>query len=270
MSDLRDCPFGTPERITGLGLAGSLWAPALSADGLTLYLAAVTSSEDLYQATRAERGAVFSPAVALDTLNSAAGEGSPFPSADGLTLYFYSSRSGGSGSRDLYAATRGSKTAPFLNPSLLPNLNSGNFDHLPRLSADELTLIFTSERAGGPGSANLWAATRPSLEDSFGTPALLPGINVAAALNESGGLSSDGLSLYFDSTRAGKGGHDLWMATRSSSAEPFSNPLPLSELNTSEDEYNVSLSRDDLELLFTSNRGGSASVNLYRSLRTCP
>jgi len=91
-----------------------------------------------------------------------------------------------------------------------------------------------------------------------------------AALNESGGLSSDGLSLYFDSTRAGAGGHDLWIATRSTTGEPFSNPLPLRDLNTSGDEYNVSLSRDDLELLFTSNRGGGATVQLYRSLRSCP
>ncbi|MEY4546056.1 MAG: hypothetical protein RL685_2251 [Pseudomonadota bacterium] len=268
--DLSGCAFGEPQLLTGLGLSGSMWGPSLSADGLTLYFSSdAAGSEDLYQATRSARGTTFAAAVPLDGLNTGAGEGSPYVTADGLTLYFYSSRSGGVGSRDLYTATRTSSSAELGNVQLLSNVNAGNYDHLPRLSADELTLLFTSARGGSPGAASLWTATRSSTAGSFGSPSLLPGVN-DDALNEAGGLSTDGLTLYFDSTRAGLGAHDLWLATRANVGAAFGNLAPLGTLSTADDEYNLSLSRDELELVFTSNRNGSATYRLYRSLRSCP
>ena len=169
----------------------------------------------------------------------------------------------------LYTATRTSSSAELANVQLLSNVNAGNYDHLPRLSADELTLLFTSARSGSPGAASLWTATRSNTSSSFGSPSLLPGVN-DDALNEAGGLSADGLTLYFDSTRPGLGSHDLWQATRVNASAAFGNVAPLGTLSTSDDEYNVSLSRDELELVFTSNRNGSATYRLYRSLRSCP
>src|SRR5262245_16560228 len=52
-------------------------------------------------------------------------------------------------------------------PQLLANINSEGTDHLPRLSSDELTLRFTSSRAGDAGAAHLWTETRASINAEF-------------------------------------------------------------------------------------------------------
>jgi OOP family OmpA-OmpF porin len=269
-SQSSSCPFGAPELVTGLGLSGSSWAPAISADGLTLYFSNDSAgSEDVYQATRSDRGSAFSAAVALSALDTSDDDGAPCPSADGLTLYFYSTRGGGVGARDLYSAIRATSSDEFAEPVLLDHVNSSANDHLPRISADGLTLIFTSARGT---SGDLWVATRASSADSFGTPVALPGsINTTSAAEASGGLSSDGLRLYFDSNRAGgAGGYDMYMATRATTSDTFADPVALSALNTPAADYNIFVSADDQELFFSSNRVSSATYQLYRSLRTCP
>jgi hypothetical protein len=47
----------------------------------------------------------------------------------------------------------------------------------------------------------------------------------------------DGRSLYIASNRAGSAGLDLWAATRDDDGEPWGEPVNLSELNTSADEF---------------------------------
>ena len=94
--------FEEAERVQGLGLgAAQLWAPALSSDGSTLYFAAASPGvpERIYAATRSQRGRRFSAARLVAGVDSGAGDGTPLPSHDGLRLYFYSRRSGGSGER---------------------------------------------------------------------------------------------------------------------------------------------------------------------------
>jgi hypothetical protein len=266
------CPFGTPELITGLGLSGSSWAPAVSKDGLTLYFSNdSTGSEDVYRATRSDRGSVFSSAAALSALNTSDDDGTPCPSADGLTLYFYSTRDGGVGGRDLYTASRATASDDFSNPALIQSVNSTTNDHLPRISGDGLTLLISSARTGGVGAGDLWLATRASVADSFDAAALLPGSINTTASEASGGLSEDGLRLYFDSNRAGGlGGYDMYMATRATTGDAFAAPISLAALNTAAADYNIFVSADEQEVFFSSNRVSSGTYQLYRSLRACP
>ena len=62
---------------------------------------------DVWIATRASINAPWSQPVNLGApVNSSANEGGPALSFDGTTLYFYSTRAGGSGSNDLYVTSR--------------------------------------------------------------------------------------------------------------------------------------------------------------------
>jgi Tol biopolymer transport system component len=104
--------------------------------------------------------------------------------------------------------------------SLGPVVNSDVFDGSPAVSSDETELYFTSARGG---QQDIFVATRPSRKAVWGTP-----VNVGSLVNDPAAddfslrLSSDGLSLYFASTRAGGfGKSDLYVATRASTHQPW-------------------------------------------------
>ena len=71
-------------------------------------------------------------------------------------------------------------------------------------------------------------------------------------------VSADGLELFFVSDRlGGSGAEDLWVATRISSTEPWTEPVNLGPgVNSSYVDAVPSLSTDGLELYFSSNRPG--------------
>ena len=63
--------FGAAEMITGLGLSGELWGVTLSADGLTVFLAVGSGGgQDLFTATRPDRGTTFSAATPVSSINT--------------------------------------------------------------------------------------------------------------------------------------------------------------------------------------------------------
>jgi Tol biopolymer transport system component len=261
-------PFGAPQRLTE-STQVDFWSPALSADGLTLYFGASTADtpEHIYVTTRADRGAQFAPVTALPNVNSAAADGAPIESFDGLTLYLYSTRPGGLGGRDLWRATRQARSADFGAPSRLANVNSNGFDQPGWVSADERALIFSSTRAGGAGSADLWLARRASLAEDFAAPVPVAGINTAAYEGRAT-LSSDQLSIIFASNRpGGLGDNDLWIAARPDVAAAFGPATRLTEVNSAADDIDPQLTADDRELFFASNRPGRSE--LWRAVRDC-
>ena len=257
--------FGAPELLMISGLSGSAWGPALTSDGLTLYFAHNDGSdEEIVSATRATANAAMLSALSvLPNVQSSAYDGTPFVTRDGAALYFYSMRSGGVGDRDLWWAQRQGGGA-FGTPSLVPNVNSTNADYLPRLSADELTLVFTSNRSGND---DVWFATRSSSSAMFGTPAPLSELNTSD-YEGAATLSSDALSIIFVSDRpGGSGSKDLWMATRTSTQATFGAPKNLSSVNSASSDVDCALSADDRELLFVSYRSGARVI--WRALRSC-
>ena len=83
-------------------------------------------------------------------------------------------------------------------------VNTAGFEGGPALSADGLTLYFASNRPGGSGGADLWAASRRTATASFGGPR-----NLGPVLNTRGEdtapeSAAGGLELYFGSDRAGR------------------------------------------------------------------
>src|SRR2546422_1022487 len=84
---------------------------AIRRDGLEMFItsgrAGTLGNNDLWVSTRATTLDAWSePANLGSTINTPADDGGPALSCDGTTLYFYSTRPGGSGGRDLYVTTR--------------------------------------------------------------------------------------------------------------------------------------------------------------------
>ena len=263
-------PFGAPEVITGLGLTNvGLWGPSLSGDGYTVYFGASDSAgnEHIYRARRADRGATFSAAERLSELASNASEGTPCVSADELTIYFYSTRSGGTGDRDLWVATRTNTAASFGTPIALSLLNTPNIDYQPWISADERQLLFTSPGSSAQNSVDIWVATRSDKSQAF--PAAQRFASLSSTSNDQrASLSSDGLTAFFSSDRAGGlGNMDIWYATRTTPSGDFIPAGLVEGINSTGADRDPMLSRDDTELVFASARGGL--TQLYRVVRTC-
>jgi len=113
----------------------------------------------------------------------------------------------------------------------------------------------------------------------FGTPRNLGSvINKAAAGVEPGfdggpSTSADGLTLYFVSDRpGGSGGPDLWVAVRTTTSDPWQNPVNLGPtVNSPDSDAAPSISSDGLELYFDSSEdrpGGQGDGDLWVTRRT--
>ena len=192
-------------------------------------------------------------------------------SHDGLTLFFDSNRSGGHGSFDVWTTTRPTASEPWREPvNLGPTVNTGNWDGLPRISADGLSLIFTSDRPGGQGNTDLWESKRATVENPWGSPVNLgPTVN-SASEELSQCVSPDGLELYLSSDRpGGNGGLDIWVATRATRQDDWGTLRNLGpEVNSSALDGFPSLSPGGLLLIFTSGRsGGYGGRDLWISQR---
>lgn len=263
--------FSAPTPVTVLGMADrTLWSPALSTDARKVYFSVTGAlGDELWSATRADRDSVFSGAVALPDLVGGGDNGTPFPSGDGLSLYFTAAPPGAVFSdmtgRDLYRATRATVSGQFSDPQPLTELNSDARDQLPWVSRDELTIVFSSERTG---TSRLYTATRSSRTASFSAPVLLPG--VTGGSDNRPFLTPDRLGLFLTSDRAGtEGAHDLWFATRSTASGPFGSFRNLSLLNTASAELDVSITQDGNELFFIV-RDSNSQNTLFRALADCP
>jgi len=146
-------------------------------------------------------------------------------------------------------------------------VNSGNNDAWPCVFADDLHMLYSSDRPGGYGGYDLWMTTRPTRDDHWTTPVNL-GPSVNSASGEVGAsISRDGLELYFWEYHAGPfrpegfGGSDIWVARRSSLSDDFGPPENVgSSINGGSMDANPSISADGCSLYFTSMRDGSADI----------
>ncbi len=206
------------------------------------------------------------------TVNGATRDQQPCLSADGLRLFFHSDdRPGGYGEGDLWMTTRPTTKDPWAEPvNLGPIVNSSAGDASPSISVDGLELFFQSKRAGGSGDSDLWVTTRPTTDESWGEPLNLGPVVNSSAKEVSPGISGDGLSIYFHSSRAGNiGPRDIWMSTRQTKDEAWGPPVNLGPtVNSSAYDYSPSISADGRLLLIWSNRpGGYGGSDIWVAMR---
>jgi len=247
--------------------------PNLSADGLELYFASYHTSgygdADLWVSKRANEEDPWGEPVDLGAgVNSSFAELFSTISQDGLSLYFCSTRLGGFGAADLWMTNRKTKDDGWGTPvNLGPTVNSAADEHQPSLSADGCTLLWCSSRPGGCGGIDIWMAKRATKNDPWGAAE-----NVGAPVNSSAddarpNLSSDGLALFFRSSRTGTfGGADLWLTTRATAHDAWKEPIHLgAPVNTPSWECGPSISHDGLTLYFHSNRpGGYGPYDIWK------
>jgi Tol biopolymer transport system component len=106
----------------------------------------------------------WAQATLISELSSPTTENRPTIRQDGLEIFFYSDRPGGSGLNDLWTSTRATVDAAWSTPvNMGATVNSVGSDQHPYLSSDAKTLIFSSNRPGGSGNFDLWMTTRAQI-----------------------------------------------------------------------------------------------------------
>lgn len=177
--------------------------------------------------------------------------------ADDLTIYLASQRVNGSGSMDLYVATRPTVASPFKNPTSIVNMNSSATEQAPCLGLDELTMYYTFVSAIGP-TGDIYATTRGGVVSAFFAGDAVAQVNSGDDEGDPFVTAGDAM-LYFSSNRPGAGhSYDIYSASRRSDGS-FDLPQPASELNTTVDEGHPVLTADGLTIYWASKRtdGGS-------------
>ena len=266
--------FSTP---TNLGPVINSWDAegrvCISADGLSLYFDSNrfggSGGFDIWMSTRQAADEEWSAPVNLGPImNTVYEEFDSNISADGLSLFFASDHPGGSGDFDLWVARRNTTDADWDVPVVLgPIVNSQYDDDGPSISADGLSLYFSSNRPGGYGETDLWVTTRSTINGAWGEPVNL-GWTVNSLLWEARpNISPDGLTLLFGSNQLdGAVLCDLYMARRETTQDTWGTPVKLgSAVNSSDDEDWPCISADGRTLFFESDRpGGSGSWDLWQ------
>ena len=168
-------------------------------------------------------------------------------SHDGLELYFSANRPGGYGGMDIWVARRKTANDPWQEPvNLGPNVNSSGREIEPSISGDSLELYF-----GYWDDYNIYVCTRTSKDATWSSPVKV-GSPVPSNDAWRPDISADGLSLYFAAIGiGGHGGDDIWVTTRATKDDPWSEPVNLGpNVNSSGEDFCPSISSDDLTLVF--------------------
>ncbi len=128
-----------------------------------------------------------------------------------------------SGDREALVVTleRGSEAVA---KNLGPGINSPYADERPTLTADELCIVFQSNRPGGYGNRDLWICYRSSIDEPFSDPQNLGALINTADTELSPALSPDGLELLFGRYNR-KGRLGWWMCERASRDGAFGEPV---------------------------------------------
>jgi len=275
-----DFTFGKPTNLgPTINRPAQDWSPSIPANGLELYFESGRiggyGGWDLWVTTRETIHDNWGAPMNLGpTINSEFLSHGVSISLDGLSLYFASNEPGGSGDLDLWFTTRPTISDPWMEPvNLGPTVNSSVEDMRPSISADELSIFFTSKRSGGYGGfADLWVTTRASLSDPWEAP-----VNLGPIVNSSFGeglpsISADGRKLFFSDygyepfRPGGYGSHDLWITTRVTKNEPWGTPANLGPtINGLDSDVGPCISPDESILYFSSDRpGGSGGLDLWQ------
>ncbi len=212
------------------------------------------------------------------TINTAAHECFSTISSDGLELYFFDLdflRPGGLGGWDIWVIRRSSPSEPWSEPvNLGPAINGEYDDGKPSLSADGLTMYFSSNRPGGYGEFDLWMSTRAALTDDWSAP-----VNLGEPVNSEADeifpcVSPDGLELYFNEWGVfrpeGYGGGDIWVAKRPTTDDPWGEPANAGlAVNSADYDSCPYLSSDGLLLFLHGWRpGGPGPEDMWVSRRS--
>jgi len=206
--------FGSPIPIPSINSEQMEWASNISADGLALYFTrGYDWNGDIWVSKRASLSDPFGVPEEVTELNTSHIESGPAISADGLMMFFVSTRL--NGREDLFVATRSDVNSSFGAAIALDEINTLQDDAGPTITPDGLTLYYRYRYGvGGTDSLQeIWAAERPDINSPFGTPYIVPELNTIISNSSGPDVTRDGTAIYFSSIRPDALPGYLWMAT---------------------------------------------------------
>lgn len=159
---------------------------------------------------------------------------------------------------------------PFGEPSLIGELAflfSLNDD--PTLTADLREIYFNSNRPGGIGGDDIWRAERDDPDAVWSALDVVVELS-STARDTDPEVSPDGLVMLLSSTRFGTlGEQDVWLSTRSSREEAWSEPVQINVLNSARIDAAVANAENMERIILSSNRpGGTGEFDLYESIKS--
>jgi hypothetical protein len=252
-------PFGPATPVTEINTSYGEDDPTLTGDMLEIYF---ERSQEIWCSTRTSTSAPWSSPTQVAELNSTAEDGTPDIAMDGLTIFFASRRPGVGvkGGIEIYVASRPSRAAPWEAPALVPELNTAAEDLCAAPTADLLTVVLDSTRAGGAGARDLFVATRPDLKQPWTAPSALVSVN-SSVDDECPWIDATGLLVLFSSDRpGGQAGYDIWYVTRGAPKAGFSTPALLPGVNSASADGDPWLSADRKTIYFQSDRNGNGDI----------
>jgi hypothetical protein len=208
----------------------------------------------------------FDPPTPITELNQPSFETSAAISADGLTLWFGSDRTGSVGLTDIWVSGRATRTSAWSAPSNVLALNTIAED-IPRPPGQHGLVMPLASTFASPLNYQTYLSARPGPGEPFGEPAVVVELAFGDRSTVDAFLTDDGLTMFYSSAPTAippDGGvgltSDLYVAWRRSTSETFSFTRPLGALNTPGDERDPWLTPDGRTLYFTSDRDGVLSI----------
>jgi hypothetical protein len=155
--------------------------------------------------------------------------------------------SGDTGAADASTACDPSK--PFGVITALAPLNGSTDDAVGRLTGDELSIYFASQREGGVGATDVYVATRSVRTSPFGLPAVVRGVSTTGN-DYDPAISEDGLSLVVSQYNGAANNFDLFLYERASASAAFDGGSTIPAIDSPNDDTEPSFARHDQTLCF--------------------
>jgi hypothetical protein len=221
--------------------------------------------------------AVLVEPAGTNKVNTAAHDGCPIESPDGLSLYIASNRGGGVGGLDIWVATRASTSDPWGTPQNLgAPVNSAADDFCPTPIRGN-GLFFVSRKAGGCGLGDIYFSRKNPVH-GWSDPEHLA---CATAGGPNSDLDEQGPSyvenggrdlLFFSRSRTpAQGGSvpgDIFVSE--SLAAGFGPASLVAELSSTGNDIQPNVRKDGLEVVLSSSfaySGHQGSQDIYTSTR---
>jgi hypothetical protein len=254
----------------------------ITRDGLSLYFSSDrpggAGNLDLWVSERARvEDSWGAPRNLGSVINTTFSDTTPAVSVDGHWMFFASNRTGGVGDLDLYVSRRHTNrdNLGWQTPVNLGEVvNSMWSDRGPTLLDDEATgtytVYFSSTRRPEAERfyEDIWASTLQR-DGTFGPPVRVAELN-SETFDNVPAIRKDGLEIFFSSQRGHIGNTDIWVSTRESTLDPWSEPKSLGPIvNSDVLDFRPGISFDGTALYFHSARdGGFGGYDLYVAKRT--
>jgi WD40-like Beta Propeller Repeat len=254
------CTFGAFGPAQSLGMpinsAGLDLRPSLTPDQLTLLFASDRDGTvDLFQATRASVDEPFANVTKLVALSSPMGDDTdPAVTADGLTLYFASTRN--VTRSQLFRSMRSSPSDAWGAPMLVTELAEIEV-YAPIVSSDGSELLFCQMNP----TFQILRATFSGGQFAVGNAVTELGAACAPA------LSADDKTLFWEAHPTGAS-LQIYTATRTAIGAPWTDAAPLPGFaDPTFDQGDPWPSRDGTTLFLFTNQTGN--YDLYTTTRSC-